>query len=199
MGIYADERRRLAGNRAGVLDKLDRRLAVIDVDLERATRMLISGILDEDKGAAQIRELKSEQAALLVEREATAETVPDLTVHPAVADSYLASLDNLEAALRGPEGPQEAEEFTAVRDLVDSIIVTPDGTRSTPVVEVVGDLARLLAPPGSSSGGKVVAEEATELLCQAISACRIRPTIPWLSLSVSHQGLSFLLTWYHHS
>jgi hypothetical protein len=71
--------------------------------------MLISGILDEDKGAAQIRELKSEQAALLVEREATAETVPDLTVHPAVADSYLASLDNLEAALRGPEGPQEAE------------------------------------------------------------------------------------------
>ena len=162
MGIYADERRRLAGNRAGVLDKLDRRLAVIDSDLERATRMLISGILDEDKGAAQIRELKSEQAPLLMEREATAEIVPDLTVHPAVADSYLASLNNLEAALRGPEGPQEAEESTGGRDLVDSIIVTPDGTRSTPVVEVVGDLARFLAPPASSSGGKVVAEEGFE-------------------------------------
>ena len=141
------------------MDKLDRRLAVIDVDLGRATRMLISGILDEEKGAAQIRELKSEQTALLAEREATAEMVPDLRVHPALADSYLASLNSLEAALRGPEGPLEAQGFTAVRDLVDSIVVTPDGASSTPHVEVIGDLARFLEPAGFSSGGKVVAEE----------------------------------------
>ncbi len=160
--IYADERRRLAGDRVGVLEKLDRRLAVIDADLGRATRMLISGVLDEAKGAAEIRELKSEQAALLAERDATEEIVPDLTVHPAVADSYLASLNNLGEALRGPEGPLEAEGFTALRDLVDSIVVTPDNTSSSPLVEVVGNLALFLVPAGSSSGGKVVAEEGFE-------------------------------------
>ena len=53
----------------------------------------------------------------------------------------------------------EAEEFGAVRDLVDSIIVTPNGAKSAPLVEVVVELARFLAQAGSSSGDNVVAEE----------------------------------------
>jgi hypothetical protein len=156
---YAEERRRLAGDRVGFLEKLDRRLAAIDADLGRATDMLIRGILDEDKGASQIRALKSEKASLTAEREATVESVPDLAVHPAIADNYLASLGKLEDALRGPECPSEAREFSAVRDLVEAITVTPDANGSKPQIEVTGDLARFLAPSGYSSGGKVVAEE----------------------------------------
>lgn len=159
---YVDERRRLAGDRTGVLDKIDRRLAAIDADLGRATDMLIRGILDEHKGATRIRELKAEQATLQEERAAAAQAVPDLVVHPAIAETYLASLDNLESALGGPEGPLETEEFAAIRELVDSITVTPDEASSTPKVEVVGDIARFLAPNGPSSGGKVVAEEGFE-------------------------------------
>lgn len=159
---YTDERRRLAGDRVGVLEKLDRRLAAIDADLGRATDLLIRGILDEDKGALQIRELKSEKAALTEERNATVDAAPDLAVHPAIADSYLASLDRLEDALKGPEGPMEAEEFSAVRDLLEAITVTPDASSSTPTIEVTGDLARFLAPSGTSSGGEVVAEEGFE-------------------------------------
>jgi site-specific DNA recombinase len=159
---YTEERRRLAGDRVGVLEKLDRRLAAIDADLGRATDLLIRGILDEDKGALQIRELKSEKAALTEERHATVDAVPDLAVHPAIADSYLASLDRLEDALKGPEGPMEAEEFSAVRDLLEAITVTPDASSSKSTIEVTGDLARFLAPSGTSSGGSVVAEEGFE-------------------------------------
>jgi site-specific DNA recombinase len=160
--VYTDERRRLAGDRVGLLEKLDRRLAVIDADLSRATDLLIRGILDEDKGALQIRELKSEQAALTAEREATVAAVPDLAVHPVIADNYLASLGRLEDALRGPEGPMETDEFSAVRDLVEAITVTPDANSSTPKIEVTGDLARFVVPSGTSSGGEVVAEEGFE-------------------------------------
>lgn len=110
------------------------------------------------KGQRRIMRLTWEGRVAIQRREARAETVPDLTGHPAIADSYLASLCSLEAAPRGPDGPVEAEEFAAVRDLVDSIIVTPNGADSAPLVEVVGDLARFLAPAGFSSGGKVVAE-----------------------------------------
>jgi len=85
--------------------------------------------------------------------------MPDLAVHPAIADSYLASLDRLVEALRGPEGPMGTEEFSAVRDLVEAITVTPDAMRCTPGT---GDLARLLGPSGTLSGGKVVAEEGFE-------------------------------------
>ena len=84
-----------------------------------------------------------------------------MTIHPVVAQTYLASLHSLEAALRGPPGSAEAEEFAVIRNLVQSITVTPIGD-TTPKIEVVGDLARFLAPSGSSSGGRVVAEEGFE-------------------------------------
>lgn len=61
----------------------------------------------------------------MAEREAAAETVPDPTVHPAIADSYLAAPGSLEAALCDPEGAMEAQESAAARDLLDCIIVTP--------------------------------------------------------------------------
>jgi len=80
--------------------------------------------------------------------------VPELTDHPAIADSYLASLWRVEAALRGPEGAMAAQAFAAVRNLVDSMIVTPNGAGAAPLVEVVGDLARLLAPDGPLLGAE---------------------------------------------
>lgn len=159
---YGDERRRLTGNKAGVLEKLDRRLAAIDGELDRATTLLIKGILDEEKGAAQIRELKSERTALVAERAAVEDKEIDLTIHPGITRSYLSSLDNLEEALRGPRGVHESEEFAAIRNLVDQITVTPGDATSRNHIEVAGDLARLLAPAGSASGGMVVAEEGVE-------------------------------------
>ncbi|SFZ83451.1 hypothetical protein SAMN02983003_1651 [Devosia enhydra] len=114
---------------------------------------MIQGLLEEEKGATQIQDLKAERAVLIAEREAIDDVVPDLTIHPAIADAYLEALGSLEGALKGPEGPYETEEFKAVRDLVESIVVTPDPTSSSPHVEVNGDLARFLAPSQFSSGG----------------------------------------------
>lgn len=160
--VYADERRRLAGSKAGLIEKLDRRLAVVEGDLDRATKLLIKGILDEEKGAAQIQELKQERYSLLAERMATQDVEPDLTVHPGITNSYLSSLGSLEAALRGPAGPLEAEEFGAVRNLIEKITVTPGDAASDNAIELEGDLARFLAPSQASSGGTVVAEEGFE-------------------------------------
>lgn len=162
MTSYADERRRLLGDSASKLERLSQRMAALDADLERATDLLIRGILDEDKGAARIRELKRDQAALLAEREKLSGAAPVLAIHPGVADNYLASLGNLEAALRGPEGPLEGQEFAALRDLVERITVTPELPKARPKIEILGDLAGLLAPDQNSSGGKVVAEEGFE-------------------------------------
>lgn len=160
--VYTDERRRLAGNKAGLLEKLDRRLAVVEGDLDRATKLLIKGILDEEKGAAQIQELKQERSSLLAERSAADDVEPDLTIHPGITNSYLSSLGSLEAALRGPAGPMEAGEFEAVRALIDKITVTPGDAASNNAIELEGDLARFLAPSQASSGGMVVAEEGFE-------------------------------------
>jgi hypothetical protein len=132
-----------------LLERLDRRLAVVEGDLDRATKLLIKGILDEEKGAAQIQELKQERSSLLAERTAADDVEPDLTIHPGIANAYLASLDNLEVALRGPAGPLEPQEFDAVRNLIDRITITPGDATS---IELEGDLARFLAPLQTSSG-----------------------------------------------
>lgn len=65
----------------------------------------------------------------------------------------------MEAALRGPEGPLEAEEFHALRNLIEKITVTPGDAVSNNAIELEGDLAGFLAPSQASSGGMVVAEE----------------------------------------
>lgn len=106
--------------------------------------------------------MRYELRELIAEREAIDDVVPDLTIHPAIADAYLEALSSLEVALKGPEGPYETDGFMAVRDLVESIVVTPDQTSFSPHVEVNGDLAGFLAPSEYSSGGKVVAEEGFE-------------------------------------
>ena len=93
----------------------------------------------------------SDASALLAERTRIAQAEPDLTIHPVVAQNYLSSLHSLEAALRGPPGSVEAEEFAVIRNLVQSITVTPIGD-TTPKIEVEGDLARFLAPPGPVVG-----------------------------------------------
>lgn len=106
------------GSEAGMIEKLDRRIAAIDAELDRATSLLIKGILDEEKGGLQIRQLKQERTSLLQDRAGIEQTEPDFAIHPGIASSYLASLNNLEAALRGPEGPPDAKEFEAVRTLI---------------------------------------------------------------------------------
>ena len=92
------------------------------------------------------------RGTLLAKRARIAQAEPDLTIHPVVAQTYLASLHSLEAALRGPPGSAEAEEFAVIRNLVQSISVTPIGDMM-PKIEVEGDLPRFLAPPAPELRG----------------------------------------------
>ena len=135
----------------GVLEKLDRRLTALDAALGRAADPRHPG---RGQGALQIRELRSQKAAPTEQRNATVAAVPALALHPAIADAYPASLGGLEHALKGPEGPLEVDQFSAIRDLVEAITVTPKESSATPQIEGTDDLARLLAPSGTSSGGK---------------------------------------------
>jgi len=105
---YRAERQRLAGHRAGERERVERRLAAVDAELDRATSLLIKGILDEEKSAAQVATLKSERSELMAERVRAARTEPDLTIHPAVVKACLASLDGLETALCGPPRPRSS-------------------------------------------------------------------------------------------
>jgi len=162
---YNEERRRLAGDQTSQRAKIESRLTAIDRDLGRATALLIKGVLDEEKGAAQTAALQTERATLQSELAALGSKPSTVELHPTAVSSYLGSLDDLDAALRSPDGTASPEAFGAVRDLVHRIVIHPCNDGKT-AIEVEGSLSRLIGgnhfPTARVSGGAMVAEEGFE-------------------------------------
>jgi hypothetical protein len=80
--------------------------------------------------------------------------------------SYMECVDNLEQAIRANSLQGSEQSKTALRELVDAVIIHPSDDDSGPRIEVLGYLSRLvggdLFPQRSYQGGKVVAEEGLE-------------------------------------
>ena len=162
---FNDERRRLAGDQFNQRGKIEARLVAIDRELDRATALLIKGILDEDRGAAQIATLRVERSTLQTELMTIGEEPNVIELHPTAISAYLTSLDNLDMALRSADGIAKPEAFAAIRDLIDRIVIHPtnDGLMA---IELDGTLSRLIGgnhfPTVRASGGMMVAEEGFE-------------------------------------
>jgi hypothetical protein len=93
-------------------DKTASRLASIDRYLDRATSLLIKGILDEEKGAAQVTDLKKERADLLALQARLGEKPAAVVLLPAAVASYLASIENLDDAIRSGDGAAKPENLS---------------------------------------------------------------------------------------
>jgi site-specific DNA recombinase len=145
-------------------DKTASRLASIDRYLDRATSLLIKGILDEEKGAAQVTDLKKERADLLALQARLGEKPAAVVLLPAAVASYLASIENLDDAIRSGDGAAKPENLSPIRDLIEKITIAPldDGEMG---IELEGDLSKLMTGTHGrvgSSGGAMVAEEGLE-------------------------------------
>ena len=159
INAYNEERRVLSG--AGEAEKHNalRRLASIDLELERATKLLIKGVLDEVSGAAEIRKLREERSALERRMHDVAADTGVVALESKAVSDYLKTLDSLDVALRGGSEP-EVNEYGPVRDLVQRIVISHTSAGGAKI-DFEGDLSRLLVKT-YPAGGKVVAEEGFE-------------------------------------
>jgi len=71
-----------------------------------------------------------------------AERQPRPALHPNLVEVYRRKVANLEAALNDPSGRDEAA--TALRDLIDAVVLYPGSKRGEVRAELYGELAALL-------------------------------------------------------
>lgn len=89
----------------------------------------------------RLRELEAEVAAIEAAMAEAPRDVPD--IHPNVAELYRRKVERLTEALADPDNRTEAA--TALRALIEKIVVTPTERRGEHDVRLFGDLEKILA------------------------------------------------------
>ncbi len=142
---YNEERERLAADTVNRRRKLENKIARKDAELDRAIDYAIKGIVTEEKARSQIGGLESELADLRAELEQCDDAPQIVSLHPRAVDTYLEAVARLEAtvATTGVEHNQ-GDAQTAVRDLVEAVIVHPAKAAEKLDIEIRGHFARLI-------------------------------------------------------
>ena len=140
---------------------LDRRLAEVGRRIERAVDAILDGTAAPTI-KARLTALEAEKLDLEARlAEISAHKAP-IQLHPNAAEGYAAKVDQLQRLLTAGE-PANTDLVLAIRDLIDRIVVTPEGAeRASPVkIELYGRIARFLTPVSGpedfESRSKVVA------------------------------------------
>lgn len=149
IAAYREERERLAKANAHQRRDAERDLHAID--------RKISGIVAAIEAGGDPRTLSARLNALEAERRVALQRVPQkddadvVTLHPAAADRYRAKVAEIHAALnKGDDAARDA--ISLVRELIQRIVVTPDEGGQPMRIELIGNIAALLAETGTQSG-----------------------------------------------
>jgi site-specific DNA recombinase len=161
-----NERRRsraIAADRDRV--KLERRLAEIDRELERARSALIKGLITEDEAELELPRLRAERAAIAADLASVGSETNVVALHPGVIERYIADVEALEATLarHAASDAESSRRLTAtLRSLIVRVTVTPFGKGEGFEVEVTGRLSELVGEKLFPSGGSLVPQEGFE-------------------------------------
>ena len=154
---YHDERRRLAADAVRGRARIERRLAGI----ERALKRLVDAICDGSAVIQQLEpqflELEKEQTELRARLADTPEPPDPVALHPATLKRYEGQLAHLQAALASGIRAGDTEAAQAMRELIDTVTVSRDMSRTGGVeVEIAGRLTHLLGPKAFPQGVRAV-------------------------------------------
>ncbi len=165
---YREERRRLAAGAVANRSRLERRLVELEREIDRLVDAIAKGLGDVTVLGPRSTALNEERKRMQAELEQAPITSDVVALHPGVLARYEQQIENLQEALASCISSGDTEAAQAMRDLVQSVKVFRDDTRSGGViVEITGRLNSLLgenAYPNRVKGvwGSMVAEEGLE-------------------------------------
>ena len=161
---YAEERRKLTQRTTKDRARLERRLADVQSELERAFKALIKGVVPEDVVEKEITTLRAERDALKTQLAAAPEADNTVELHPMALRRYEGQLARLQEVLAAGSAAGDTEAAAAIREIIDTVTVRPDPEqRGGVLIEIEGRLDALLRDNAqankqrSLSVGKVVA------------------------------------------
>lgn len=142
---YIEERNRAAREASGNRKQLERKLAKASEELERTLKLYQRGVLSEELAARELPRLQEECRDHKAKLEAEPVAANAITLHPTALARYEAQLARLQETLADGTSAADGEEPTAIRELVESVIVRRDPERLGGVaVEITGRLSALM-------------------------------------------------------
>ncbi|WP_082767490.1 recombinase family protein [Bosea sp. PAMC 26642] len=159
---YHAERQRLAGDVAKTRAKIARQIAEQERVIRRTMDMLLREVGIEADLSAQQKAAGAARDALRAELGTIAEPPKTIALHPQVLARYEQQVARLGSALSEGINRGDGDGATALRDLVDSVTVYRDKSRSDGIsIEIAGRLNALLgeeAYPNAVCFGMVAGE-----------------------------------------
>jgi site-specific DNA recombinase len=151
---YREERARLAKERLQAGRQAERDLAEVDRKLTRLVDAIESGAGEVGPLVERMRELEGRRRDL--EAIVPKPTTGAVVLHPQASKRYRDKIEELHATLADGANAQ-GEAAKLFRELISAVRITPQGKLAPVSIEIVGDLAALMLPPGGEVTGKVVA------------------------------------------
>ncbi|WP_343286155.1 recombinase family protein [Mesorhizobium loti] len=165
---YHEERKRLAADTDARRTHLERRLEELTREIERLVNAIAKGHGDPAVLGPQSTTLNEERKCILAELDRVPPATGVIALHPAVLARYEEQLNQLQTGLAKGIASGDSECAEAMRDLVDTVTVFRDPSKTGGVeIEIAGRLTALLGerafPHGIKGvGGMVVAGEGLE-------------------------------------
>ena len=135
---YAKRAARMRRERGSV----ERRIATATATIERLVGAIASGAGSFDEVRDALAKSRAERDAAVAEQQEQ-DALPVVALHPAIAADYRRQVTQLQVALADPDGGAQA--VTALRALIDRIVLTPNPTGRGVSIEVQGRLAGIVA------------------------------------------------------
>ena len=165
---YLEERKRLAASASAKRGRLEQQLGQLNREIDRLVDAIAKGHGDPSVLGPRSTALDADRKRIMAELQSQPPAPQPIALHPVILRRYEEQLMRLESALGKSVSAGDDEAAEAIRDLVETVTVSRDDTRSGGVcVEIAGRLNSLIggeAYPSRVKGvwGKVVAGEGLE-------------------------------------
>ncbi len=165
---YHEERKRLAAETDAKRNRFERQIGELTREIERLVEAIAKGHGDPAVLGPRSTALYKQRERIAAELQVSPPATEVIALHPAVLARYEEQLSRLQEALGKGVRAGDAESAEAMRDMVETVTVYRDPSKSGGVeVEIAGRLTALLGERAFPNGlrgvwGKVVAEEGLE-------------------------------------
>ncbi|MBR2117714.1 MAG: recombinase family protein [Afipia sp.] len=163
---YNEERAKLARTAGADRNRLEKRLAEIGRELDRAINAIVKAGVDPVTLAGRMRELESERAEITASLESAAEQRNIVALHPAAIEQYRSDIARLAELLPRDKAGERDELIDTLRSLIASVTVYAKPNETGFEFKIEGRLEQLLDlpvfPARSPGGRSMVAREGLE-------------------------------------
>ena len=171
MRAWAEETNRLNRERRASGEADRQELAAVKKKMKAMIDVIedggyVRGMMD------RLRELEARQDELEARLAAAPVAVPD--VHPNVADIYRRKVERLAAALNNPGEREEAA--TAIRGLIERIVLTPGVAWGEADAKLVGDLGTILEWTGTGDKRRQAGAQVPNMSVSVVAGVGFEPT-----------------------